>query len=175
MIDPRALELAKREGYRPHGNWQHMFCDYEFWNKLVDAINPHALGVHNPVDLATEFFEAMLTGPDDLQRLWNDLFVSPDRTAPKPESYKPSDLVTKRIHALLKDRLGEEIYASWFSALEFGSFDGELLIASVPVTFVQHWIESHYYDDLLECCANEFDGLERIDIILRHPCMSRMA
>jgi hypothetical protein len=30
MIDPRALALAKSEGYRPHGNWQHMFCDEEF-------------------------------------------------------------------------------------------------------------------------------------------------
>jgi hypothetical protein len=75
MIDPRALELAKREGYRPHGNWQRMFCDYEFWNKLADAITSHALGHHDPVDLASEFFGAMLTGPDDLQNLWNDLFV----------------------------------------------------------------------------------------------------
>jgi hypothetical protein len=177
MIDPRALELAKKEGYRPHGNWQHMFCDYEFWNKLADAINADALGHHDPADLASEFFEAMLTQPDNLQSLWNELFVAPERTAPKPESYKPSDLSTKRIHALLKERLGEDIHASWFSALEFASFDGERLIASVPVKFLQHWIEEHYYADLFECCANEneFQGLERIDIILRHPCMSKRA
>jgi hypothetical protein len=173
MLDPRALELAKREGYRPHGNWQHMFCDYEFWNKLADAINADALGHHDPLDLATEFFGAMLTGPDHLQSLWSDLFLSPVRVPPKPKSNKPSELSTKRIHTRLKERLGEDIYASWFSALEFGSFDGELLIGSVPVKFLKHWIENHYYDDLLECCADEFEGVQRIEIILRYPCMSR--
>jgi chromosomal replication initiator protein len=48
-----------------------------------------------------------------------------------------------------------------------------VLIASVPVRFVQHWIENHYSDDLLECCASEFEGVQRVDIILRHPCMRR--
>ena len=39
----------------------------------------------------------------------------------------------------------------------------------VPVKFLKNWIQSHYADDLLQCCAAEFTGVERVDVILRQP------
>ena len=41
--------------------------------------------------------------------------------------------------------------------------------ASVPVKFLKNWIQSHYADDLLQCCAAEFNGVERVDVALRQP------
>ena len=80
-----------------------------------------------------------------------------------------------KVRAILKARLGEDIYSSWFNALEFDSFDGRLVVATVPVKFLKSWIQSHYADDLLECCAAEFEGAERIDIVVRQPGMSKAA
>src|SRR5262245_63309654 len=79
----------------------------------------------------------------------------------------------EKVRAILKARLGEDIYSSWFNALEFESFDGRLVVATVPVKFLKSWIQSHYADDLLECCAAEFEGAERIDIVVRQPGMSK--
>ena len=70
---------------------------------------------------------------------------------------------------MLRARLGEDIYKSWFASMEFESFDGRVVRATVPVKFLKNWIQSHYSDDLLECCAAEFSGVERVDVALRQP------
>jgi chromosomal replication initiator protein len=74
-----------------------------------------------------------------------------------------------KVRAMLRARLGEDIYTSWFAAMEFDSFDGRVVRATVPVKFLKSWIQSHYADDLLECCAAEFEGAERVDLALRQP------
>ncbi|MGE5512437.1 MAG: chromosomal replication initiator protein DnaA [Bacteroidota bacterium] len=74
-----------------------------------------------------------------------------------------------RVRATLKARLGEDVYSSWFNSLEFQSFDGKVLKVSVPVKFLKTWIQTHYSDALLSCCALEFDGVERVEVIQRHP------
>src|SRR5581483_4668038 len=74
-----------------------------------------------------------------------------------------------RVRAMLRVRLGEDIYSSWFQAMEFEHFDGRVVRASVPVKFLKNWIQSHYADDLLDCCAAEFTGVERVDVALRQP------
>jgi chromosomal replication initiator protein len=74
-----------------------------------------------------------------------------------------------RVRAMLRVRLGEDIYSSWFASMEFESFDGRMVRASVPVKFLKNWIQSHYADDLLQCCAAEFTGVERVDVTLRQP------
>ena len=38
---------------------------------------------------------------------------------------------------------------------------------TVPIKFLKSWIQSHYADDLLECCAAEFSGAERVDLVVR--------
>ena len=52
----------------------------------------------------------------------------------------------QKVRAMLKARLGDEIYSSWFKSLEFESFDGRIVKVSVPVKFVRNWIQEHYAD-----------------------------
>ncbi|MGD9670939.1 MAG: chromosomal replication initiator protein DnaA [Hyphomicrobiaceae bacterium] len=70
---------------------------------------------------------------------------------------------------MLRAQLGEDIFTSWFNAMEFESFDGSTVQVSVPVKFLRNWIQSHYEDALLACCKAEFKGAERIEVLLRQP------
>ena len=45
-----------------------------------------------------------------------------------------------RVRAMLRVRLGEDIYSSWFASMEFEDFDGRVVRASVPVKFLKNWI-----------------------------------
>lgn len=74
-----------------------------------------------------------------------------------------------KARAMLRARLGDDIFSSWFHALEFESFDAKTVKVSVPVKFLRTWIQSHYAEDLLECCRAEFKGAERVDVLLRQP------
>ncbi len=74
-----------------------------------------------------------------------------------------------RIRALLKTKLGDDVFSSWFGSLEFESYDDTSVQVSVPVKFLRNWIQSHYVDELLACCRKEFAGIERVDIQLRTP------
>jgi chromosomal replication initiator protein len=73
----------------------------------------------------------------------------------------------ERVRAMLRIQLGEDIYTSWFNSMEFENFDGRVARTSVPVKFLQNWIQSHYSDTLLQCCASEFAGVERVEVTLR--------
>ena len=74
-----------------------------------------------------------------------------------------------RIKAMLKAKLGDDVFSSWFGSLEFDSYDDVSVQVSVPVKFLRNWIQSHYVEELLACCRNEFPSVERIDIQLRTP------
>ena len=73
----------------------------------------------------------------------------------------------EKVRAMLRARFGEEVYGSWFRTLEFDNFDGRTVRASVPVKFLQTWIQAHYADGLLECCKAEFSGAERLEVVVR--------
>ena len=74
-----------------------------------------------------------------------------------------------KARAMLRAQLGEDIFTSWFNAMEFESFDGSTVQVSVPVKFLRNWIQSHYEDALLACCRAEFKGAERVEVLLRQP------
>jgi hypothetical protein len=187
MIDPRAIELAKSQGYRPHGSWQHMFCDFEFWKCLAKAVKYEG----EPLELAREFLPLMfaVTHPADLegyhdedcnlQSAWDALVEPPGQERPAPqmlgeyEDDRISERASDKIHGLLKKRLGADIYVSWLAFLQFSSVSNGVLIATVPVKFLASWIKEHYYDDLLQVCAEVFEGVERVEVVLRHPGMTR--
>ena len=76
---------------------------------------------------------------------------------------------------MLRVRFGEDIYSSWFASMEFDEFDGRVVRASVPVKFLKNWIQSHYSDDLLQCCAAEFTGVERVEVALRQPVVRQQS
>ena len=75
----------------------------------------------------------------------------------------------QKVRAVLKARLGEDIYSSWFNALEFDGFDGRLLKVSVPVRFVRNWIHEHYSDHIVQSAKSEFPGIERVEVVWRQP------
>jgi len=87
----------------------------------------------------------------------------------EPSTGKSCNARGDRVRAMLRVRFGEDIYSSWFASMEFEEFDGRVVRASVPVKFLKNWIQSHYSDDLLQCCAEEFAGVERVDVALRQP------
>ena len=49
----------------------------------------------------------------------------------------------EKVRALLRARLGEEIYKSWFASMDFEAFDGRVVRVTVPVKFLKNWIQSH--------------------------------
>jgi len=75
----------------------------------------------------------------------------------------------QKTRAMLRARLGDDIFTSWFHAIEFEGFDAKTVKLSVPVKFLKNWIQSHYSDDLLACCKSEFKGAERVEVTLRQP------
>jgi chromosomal replication initiator protein len=87
----------------------------------------------------------------------------------EPSTGKSCNARGDRVRAMLRVRFGDDIYSSWFASMEFEEFDGRVVRASVPVKFLKNWIQSHYSDDLLQCCAEEFTGVERVDVALRQP------
>jgi chromosomal replication initiator protein len=73
----------------------------------------------------------------------------------------------QRVRALLRARLGEDVFTTWFNTLELDGFDGTTVRFSVPVKFLRNWIQSHYAEDLLACARKEHPDAERIEIGLR--------
>lgn len=85
------------------------------------------------------------------------------------EEVKQGEAQGQKTRAMLRARLGDDIFLSWFHALEFEGFDGKTVKVSVPVKFLRTWIQSHYADDLLACCKAEFKGVEKVEVLLRQP------
>jgi hypothetical protein len=72
------------------------------------------------------------------------------------------------VHHELKRRLGDNIYGSWFQALEVEGLLDRTVTVSVPVRFIRNWIEAHYSDELLESCREAFVGdVEQVKIVMR--------
>ncbi|CFX12901.1 Chromosomal replication initiator protein DnaA [Candidatus Filomicrobium marinum] len=90
-------------------------------------------------------------------------------TSVKPAASAVRGTAGQKARAMLRARLGDEVYTSWFNALEFDSYDDGTVQVSVPVKFLRNWIQSHYSEDLLACCQAEFKGAERVEVVLRQP------
>ena len=82
---------------------------------------------------------------------------------------QPAKLEGQKVRTLLRKRLGDDIYTSWFNAIEFDSYEAGTVEVSVPVKFLRNWIQTHYIQDLLECCQAEFKGAEKVVVTLRQP------
>lgn len=95
------------------------------------------------------------------------------KAASAPVGGKPAAVAPEgqgqKVRTLLRKRLGEEVYTSFFNAIEFDRFENGVVVASVPVKFLRNWIRTHYVADLLECCQAEFEGAERVEVELRQP------
>ena len=98
-----------------------------------------------------------------------------------PEREEPqagkAELKTKvlRILALLRARLGDDVVTCWFGSLDIEEADAKSVRFTVPVKFLRSWIQSHYGEDLLACCKQEFPGIERVEVQLRQPVAKQPA
>ncbi len=98
-------------------------------------------------------------------------FVNPSEAMPKRSLVAPTNakLSDNKVRAVLRARLGEEVYSSWFSSLELEELVGDTIKASVPVKFLRSWIQNHYLDDLLAACQSEYPAAERVEVSVRQP------
>lgn len=94
-----------------------------------------------------------------------------DKARQAKQDNKPGTLkaAENKIRAVLRARLGEEVYSSWFSSMDFEEIVGDTVQTSVPVKFLRNWIQNHYLDDVLAACQTEFPSAERIEVSLRQP------
>ena len=84
---------------------------------------------------------------------------------------KPADIdaAWQKIHPLLRIKLGEDVYSSWFASMVLDDVSGDAARVTVPVKFLQTWIQSHYSDELLSSIQSQFKAVSRVDIALRQP------
>jgi len=74
---------------------------------------------------------------------------------------------SKRVLQRLKTELGDDIFTSWFTRLEFEEAEGGNVTLSVPTPFLKSWIMSHYRDRLLAIWQEEREGTLRVDVRIR--------
>ena len=84
---------------------------------------------------------------------------------------KPVDIdaAWQKIHPLLRIKLGEDVYTSWFASMALDDVNGDAARVTVPVKFLQTWIQSHYSDELLSSIQSQFKAVSRVEIALRQP------
>src|SRR6185295_1394265 len=54
-----------------------------------------------------------------------------------------------RVKARLRAEVGEEVFKSWFAAMDIVAVDNDTVRLSVPTRFLKSWVQSHYADRLL--------------------------
>jgi len=69
--------------------------------------------------------------------------------------------------------LGEDIYQSWFSSVAFEEFSDGVVLLSVPVKFIQMWIQRHYANALVQVFAKRFTYVQSIRVGVRRPGLDR--
>ena len=110
-----------------------------------------------------------------LKHMWGKT-MNRDGTQNRSESTgsgnrKPVDIdaAWQKIHPLLRIKLGEDVYTSWFASMVLDDVNGDAARVTVPVKFLQTWIQSHYSDELLSSIQSQFKAVSRVDIALRQP------
>lgn len=90
--------------------------------------------------------------------------------AAEPLAGKPAvDLEASwaRVRTKLRSLLGEEVFSSWFEFTEFERFDGTTVYLSTPTKFLKNWLQGHYGEQMLKCCAPEFAGAQKVQVGIR--------
>jgi chromosomal replication initiator protein len=97
--------------------------------------------------------------------------ASEDVPVGEDTSATAAEFITKslKIRDIIKARVGEDFYASWFKTLEFVRRDGSTLHLSVPTQFLRKWVLQQFADVLVECSKDVFQGVTRIDVAVRTP------
>jgi len=78
-----------------------------------------------------------------------------------------------RVKERLRIELGEDVFTSWFTRLEFEEADGRAIFLSVPTRFLKSWILSHYRDRLVSLWKEERGEPAIIEIVVRGAVRAR--
>ena len=80
-----------------------------------------------------------------------------------------------RVKARLRAEVGEEVFKSWFAAMDIVAVDSDTVRLSVPTRFLKSWVQSHYADKLLACWKAELSTARKIDVIVRSAVLRNAA
>ena len=80
-----------------------------------------------------------------------------------------------RVKARLRAEVGEEVFKSWFAAMDIVVVDSDTVRLSVPTRFLKSWVQSHYADKLLACWKAELSTVRKIDVIVRSAVLRNAA
>ncbi len=75
----------------------------------------------------------------------------------------------QRVRKRLRAELGEDVFSSWFGRVELENVNAATVHVSVPTRFLKNWLQSHYYERLLNCSQEEFPQTARIEFRVRRP------
>jgi len=78
-----------------------------------------------------------------------------------------AERILERVKALLKARLGGEVFSSWFGGMKLEESSRGIVRISVPTAFLKSWINGHYLDLIAELWRHEDAALMKIEIIAR--------
>lgn len=126
--------------------------DYELVQRLVVRAQKTQNWVYG--DMLMRIIWALL--PDEAQ----DRIAAEKCTLSADSEQSPG----ARIRTALRERLGYDIFFTWFAAVQFTGCDGKTATFSVPVKFLATWIKSHYQDGLLACVRSVFPTVERVEM-----------
>ena len=74
-----------------------------------------------------------------------------------------------KVQKRLRAKVGEDVFNSWFGRMEVAELAENRMNLTVPTKFLKNWIDNHYRGDLEECCGQEFNGVEQIELFVRRP------
>ncbi len=81
----------------------------------------------------------------------------------------PTSEQIQKIRDMLRGRLGEDTYSSWFKSLEFVERRDTTLHVSVPTQFLKKWFQQHFSDVVMQCASRELGAIAKLEIALRVP------
>jgi chromosomal replication initiator protein len=77
------------------------------------------------------------------------------------------DEAWRRARERLRRSLGDDVFNSWFGSLRLEALVAGRAQFSVSTRFLKSWIESRYQDKLLTAFAEEWPGVEAVEIFVR--------
>ncbi len=70
----------------------------------------------------------------------------------------------QRVRLRLRSELGEDVFNSWFSRVEFEDLTAGVVRLSAPTRFLKGWIKSHYADRMVQLWQHENAAVQRVDV-----------
>jgi chromosomal replication initiator protein len=78
-----------------------------------------------------------------------------------------SSALFERVSALLKAKVGADVYASWFGRLKLHSVSKSVVRLTVPTTFLKSWINNRYLDLITSLFQEEDREILKVEILVR--------